>query len=113
MKLRGNCAHINIRCAKGFSKLSYQYRDWELAKDCCAKALALAPNNAMANHVAGNIYERYDKDLERAKRHYQLAGEQGAFGAYMDLIRLKYNEVNHCYISEYLYGFSPYKVNLH
>jgi tetratricopeptide (TPR) repeat protein len=76
----------------------------ELAKDCCAKALALAPNNAMANHVAGSIYERYDKDVERAKRHYQMAGEQGAYGAYMDLFRLKYNEVNHSYISEYHYG---------
>jgi len=92
LKLRGNCAHINIRCAQGFSKLSFQYRDWELAKECCAKALALAPNNAMANHVAGNIYERYDKDLERAKKHYQIAGEQGAYGAYMDLFRLKYSE---------------------
>ena len=97
--MRGNCAHINIRCAQGFSKLSFQYRDWELAKECCAKALALAPNNAMANHVAGNIYERYDKDLERAKKHYQIAGEQGAYGAYMDLFRLKYSEVSHSYIS--------------
>ena len=113
MKLRDNCAHINIRCAQGFSKLAYQYRDWELAKECCAKALALAPNNAMANHVAGSIYERYDKDLERAKKHYQMAGEQGAYGAYMDLFRLKYSEVNHTYISEYHYGFSPYKVSLH
>jgi len=103
LKLRGNCAHINIRCAQGFSKLSYQYRDWELAKECCAKALALAPNNAMANHVAGSIYERYDKDVERAKKHYQLAGEQGAYGAYMDLFRLKYSEVNLNYLSEYHY----------
>ena len=66
----------------------------------------------MANHVAGSIYERYDKDIERAKRHYQMAGEQGAYGAYMDLIRLKYRKVNHSYISEYHYGFSPYKVSL-
>ena len=94
LKLRGDCAHINIRCAQGFSKLAYQYRDLELAKECCAKALALAPNNAMANHVAGNIYERYDNDVERAKKHYQIAGEQGAYGAYMDLYRLKYSEVN-------------------
>lgn len=112
MKLRGNCAHINIRCAQGFSKLPYAYRDFELAKECCAKALALAPNNAMANHVAGSIYERYDKDIERAKRHYQMAGEQGAYGAYMDLFRLKYSEVNYSYISEYHYGFSLYKVIL-
>ena len=110
--MRGKCAHMNIRCAKGFSKL-YPYRYRELAKECCAKALALAPNNAMANHVAGSIYERYDKGVERAKRHYQIAGEQGAYGAYMDLFRLKYSEVNHSYIYEYHYGFSPYKVNLH
>ena len=107
MKLRGNCAHINTRCAQGFSRLPYQYRDWELAKECCAKALALAPNNAVANHVAGSIYERYDKDLERAKKHYQIASELGVYGAYMDLFKLKYLEVNHSYISEYHYDFSP------
>ena len=99
--MRGNCAHINIRCAQGFSKLPYPCRDWELAKECCAKALALVPNNAMANHVAGRIYQLYDKDVERAKKHYQLAGEQGAYGAYMELFRLKYSEVNLNYISEY------------
>jgi tetratricopeptide (TPR) repeat protein len=111
--MRGNCAYINIRCAQGFSKLPYPRRDWELAKECCAKALALAPNNAMANHVAGTIYEGYDKDVERAKRYYQIAGEQGAFGAYLDLFRLKYSEVNHSYISKCHYGFSPYKDNVH
>ena len=66
----------------------------------------------MANHVAGSIYERYDKDIERAKRHYQIAGEQGVYGAFMDLFKLKYSEVNHSYISEYHHGFSPYKVSL-
>jgi tetratricopeptide (TPR) repeat protein len=93
LNLRGDCAHINIRCAKGFSKLPFPYRDLELAKECCDKALALAPNNAMANHVAGSIYDWYERDVEKAKKHYKMAGEQGSYGAYLDLYKLKFNEV--------------------
>jgi hypothetical protein len=47
----------------------------------------------MANHVAGKICERHEGDLEEAKKYYQMAGEQGAYGAFMDLYRLKYAEV--------------------
>jgi hypothetical protein len=47
----------------------------------------------MANHVAGSICEQFERDSERAKKYYQVAGEQGAYGAFMDLYRLKYNEV--------------------
>lgn len=91
--LRGDCAHINIRCARGFYRLPYPYKDIKQAKECCDKALLLAPNNAMANHVAGYICQRYEGDSERAKKYYQMAGEQGAYGAFMDLYRLKYSEV--------------------
>jgi tetratricopeptide (TPR) repeat protein len=91
--LRGDCAHINIRCAQGFCKLPYPYKAIQLAKECCDKALLLAPNNAMANHVAGLICEWYEADSEEAKKYYKRAGEQGSYGAFMDLYRLKYNEV--------------------
>lgn len=93
LELRGNCAHINIRCAQGFCKLPYPHKNIALARKCCKKALYLAPNNAMANHVAGLICEKYESDLESAKKYYQMAGEQGAYGAFMDLYRLKYTEV--------------------
>lgn len=91
--MRSNCAHINIRCAQGFSKLPAPYRDLRLAKKCCYKALELAPSNAMANHVAGSIFDWYERDLEKAKKHYQMAGEQGSYGAYLDLYKLKFSEV--------------------
>ncbi|XP_023714388.1 uncharacterized protein LOC111868185 isoform X2 [Cryptotermes secundus] len=92
LDLRGECAHINIRCAQGFCKLPYPHKNIALAKKCCKKALYLAPNNAMANHVAGSICEKYESDLQSAKKYYQMAGDQGAYGAFMDLYRLKYNE---------------------
>jgi hypothetical protein len=77
----------------GFCKLPHPYKDIKLAKECCVKALEFGPINAMANHIAGSIYELYDRDLESAKKSYQMAGEQGAYGAYMNLYRLKYKEV--------------------
>ncbi|KAJ4431486.1 hypothetical protein ANN_20084 [Periplaneta americana] len=92
LNLRGDCSHINIRCAQGFFKLPNPFRDIKLAKECCEKALILAPNNAMANHVSGQLQERYCNDIERAKKHYQAAGDQGAYGAFMDLYRLNYSE---------------------
>jgi tetratricopeptide (TPR) repeat protein len=111
--LRSDCSHINIRCAQGFSKLPTPYKDLKLAKECCDKALALAPNNAMAHHVAGSIYDWYERDLERAKKHYQMAGDQGSYGAYMDLYKLKFSEVTIIYcMAKCNYRFSPYCVQL-
>jgi tetratricopeptide (TPR) repeat protein len=107
LELRGDCAHVNIRCAQGFYRLPYPYRNIQLAKECRDKALSLAPNNAMANHVAGSICELYEGDLEEAKKYYQTAGEQGSYGAFMDLYRLKYKEViivSYKTTKSYLYG---------
>nr|CAD7442274.1 unnamed protein product [Timema bartmani] len=86
LELAGECVYINIRCAKGFLKL----RNQNLAKACITKALLLAPNNTMANHVAGKVFEQLDRNWERAKEFYLKAAENGAFGAYMDLFNLKY-----------------------
>lgn len=60
----------------------------------------------MANHVAGSICEKYESDLQSAKKYYQMAGDQGAYGAFMDLYRLKYNEVtivSHTFISPHMH----------
>nr|CAD7404466.1 unnamed protein product [Timema cristinae] len=88
LELAGDYAYINIRCAKGFLKL----RDDNLAKACITKAILLAPNNIMANHVAGKVFERLDRNWQKAKEFYLKAAENGAFGAYMDLFRLKYKQ---------------------
>lgn len=82
-------SHINIRCALGFLNLPFPYRDVKLAKSCIDKALKLAPNNTMAHHVEGKYFERIG-DLEAAKRSYKTSGEYGAFGAYMDYLRLEF-----------------------
>ncbi|XP_069673933.1 uncharacterized protein [Periplaneta americana] len=93
LKLRENCSHINIRCAKGFYKLPKPYNDLDRAKECCEKALETAPNNPMVNHICGQLLERCYKDFKNAKHYYKAAGEQGAFGAYMDLYRLQYHDM--------------------
>nr|CAD7574638.1 unnamed protein product [Timema californicum] len=88
LELAGDCAYINIRCAKGFLKL----RDDNLAKACITKAILLAPNNIMGNHMAGKVYEHIDRNWQKAKEFYLKAAENGSFGAYMDLFRLKYKQ---------------------
>ncbi|XP_049780068.1 uncharacterized protein LOC126176925 [Schistocerca cancellata] len=82
-------SHINIRCALGFLTLPFPYRDVKLAKSCIDKALKLAPNNTMAHHVEGKYFERIG-DLEAAKSSYKTSGEYGAYGAYMDYLRLEF-----------------------
>ena len=85
---------MNLRCARGLYKLPPPYKDAKTAKECCEKALAMAPDNPMAHHVRGNIYQ-LERDYENAKRHYEKAGELRAYGAFMDLHRLEYNMVLH------------------
>lgn len=96
LALEGNkeCSHMNIRCAKGFLRLPYPYKDPRRAKQCLDKALAIAPNNAMAHHQLGSYFEYQHNDVERAMASYKKAGECGAYGAYMDLFRLKYGVDN-------------------
>ncbi|KAJ9583324.1 hypothetical protein L9F63_022341, partial [Diploptera punctata] len=89
LEFQGNCSHVNMRCAEGFHKLRYPYRDLKLAKECCEKAMHMAPDSPMVYHIRGSIYNR-EADYENAKRHFKKAGELGSYGAYMELMRIEY-----------------------
>ncbi|PSN53006.1 hypothetical protein C0J52_01137 [Blattella germanica] len=80
LKLRPTCAHVNVRCAQGFLKLSHPYKNITKAKECALKAEELAPQNAMTSHVLGNIYEG-ERNYEKAREYYTNSGKQGAYGA--------------------------------
>ncbi|XP_063240187.1 uncharacterized protein LOC134541002 [Bacillus rossius redtenbacheri] len=92
LQLRGECSHINVRCALGLMKLPHPFKDVARAKRCLDVALELAPNNAMVNHVTAQYYQNNERDLAAAKKYYERASELGAFGSYMDLLRLRYQE---------------------
>jgi len=57
---------------------------------CVLRSLELLPASGLVNHVAGIFYEYVKHDYEKATFHLKKAVEKNVYGAYMNLIDLKY-----------------------
>uniref|UniRef100_A0A1B6F7Y5 Uncharacterized protein n=1 Tax=Cuerna arida TaxID=1464854 RepID=A0A1B6F7Y5_9HEMI len=89
-EMQPNCPHLLVRCAFVMMKMPPDIIDLKFTRECVDKALELAPDNPMANHVKAMYYERYHVEAEVPLEYYEKAAALGNFGAAMDLVRMHY-----------------------
>uniref|UniRef100_A0A1B6IGP4 Uncharacterized protein n=1 Tax=Homalodisca liturata TaxID=320908 RepID=A0A1B6IGP4_9HEMI len=87
---RPNCSYTYIRCLNGMLKLPRKYLNLAQLRKMVDKVTMVAPNNTMFLHSAGVFYLKMDYDAKKALKFFEMASDQGNYGASMDAIRLRF-----------------------